>query len=96
MMRNDRALARLRMLSTVLVLVVAAPASAATPFPVGPPNQPATYGDCVSTTAAGEGVEDYTVGVQTFTQLVGPTTGQRTDVETLACKGFSPPPGPQG
>ena len=95
-MRNAATLARIGKLATVLTLIVAAPASAASPFPVGPPNQPVTYGDCVSTTAAGEGVEDYTVDVQTFTQLVGPTTGQRPDVETLACKGFSPPPGPMG
>ncbi len=75
--------------------VAAAPAAADNPFPVGPPNQPATYGDCVSTTAAGEGVEDYTVGVATFTQLVKPPGSQRPGVEvTLACKGFSPPPGP--
>ena len=77
--------------------IAAAPAAADNPFPVGPPNQPVTYGDCVSTTAAGEGVEDYTVGVKAFTQLVKPPGSQRPGVEdTLACKGFSPPPGPIG
>ena len=77
-------------------MVAPASAHAENPFPVGPPNQPATYGDCVSTTAAGEGVEDYTVPVATFTQLVKPPRSERPDVDvTLACKGFSPPPGPE-
>ena len=80
-------------LTAMLALTLAAPASATTP---DPPNQPVTYGDCVSTTAAGEGVEDLTVGLPAFTQLVGPAVGQRPNVDqTLACKGFSPPPGPQ-
>ncbi len=76
------------------VMVPAGPAWAGSPFPVGPPHQPLTYGDCVSTTAAGEGVEDYTVGVKTFTQLVAPPASQRPGVEEhFVCKGFSPPPG---
>lgn len=83
--------------ATVATMTIgAAPAAADNPFPVGPPNQPATYGDCVSTTAAGEGVEDYTVGVKRFVQLVGPPASQRPGLEEqFVCKGFSPPPGPQ-
>jgi len=80
-------------------MVPAAPAVADLPFPVGPPNQPVTYGDCVSTTAApfGEGVEDYTVDVRTFTHLLKPPGSERPAVEdTIACKGFSPPPGAPG
>ena len=75
----------------------AAPAAADLPFPVGPPNQPATYGDCVSATAApfAEGVEDYTGDVRTFTQSVKPPSSERPGVEyTIACGGFAPPPGP--
>jgi len=77
-------------------MVAAAPAAADLVFPVGPANQPATYGDCVSTsTPVGEGVEDYTVGVKTFVQLVGPPASQRPGLEErFVCKGFSPPPGP--
>ena len=79
-------------MSCAAVVLSVTPAAASSPYPVGPPNQPPTYGDCVSTTAAGEGVEDYTVDVRTFTQLVGPAQGQRPGVvATLACKGFSPP-----
>ena len=78
--------------ATALFVLAVTPAAAASPFPVGPPNQPATYGDCVSTTAAGEGVEDYTVPVSVFTQLVKPPNSERPGVEIeLACKGFSPP-----
>ena len=76
-------------------MIAATPAAADLPFPVGAPNQPATCGDCVSTTAAGEGVEDFTVDVRTFTQLVKPPRSERPGVEyAFACKGFSPPPGP--
>ena len=78
-----------------IALFAAEPVAAENPFPVGPPNQPPNYGDCVSTTAAGEGVEDYTVDVKTFTEQVGPHESRRPGLETtLACKGFSPPPGP--
>ena len=88
--------AMLGILTITAVLFGAGVASADSPFPVGPPNQPTTYGDCVSTTAAGEGVEDYTVGVKTFVQLVGPAASQRPGlIDSFTCKGFSPPPGPQ-
>ena len=88
-MRNAGLLATL---TTTCALLGAGPAAAASPYPVGPPNQPTTYGDCVSTTAAGEGLEDYTVGVKTFVQLVGPPASHRPGlVEAFGCKGFSPP-----
>ena len=75
------------------ILVAAAPAAADVP---APPNQPATYGDCVSaSTPVGEGIEDYTVGVKRFVQLVGPPESQRPGLEEhFVCSGFSPPPGP--
>jgi len=89
-------IAMLGALMAATTLLGAPPASATSPFPVGPPNQPVTYGDCVSTTAAGEGVEDYSVDVQTFVQLVGPPASHRPGLEeALRCKGFSPPPGPR-
>ena len=76
-------------------MIAAAPAAADNPFPTGPPNQPVMYGDCVSTTAAGEGIEDYTVHVSEFTRELKPPRSQRPGVEyTIACKGFGPPPGP--
>ena len=79
-------------LAATIALMAPGVAAAASPFPVGPPNQPVTYGDCVSTTAAGEGVEDYTVEVREFTQLVKPPNSQRPgDLDAFACKGFSPP-----
>lgn len=87
-----RYLAELAATSCAIVMLTVTPAAASSPYPVGPPRQPPTYGDCVSTTAAGEGVEDYTVDVKTFTRLVGPVPGERPGVDdTLACKGFSPP-----
>ena len=87
-----RYIGELAAMGGAIVILSVTPAAASSPYPVGPPNQPPTYGDCVSTTAAGEGVEDYTVGVKSFTQLVGPVPGKRPGVdETLACKGFSPP-----
>jgi hypothetical protein len=83
-------------LSAVLFFSVSS-AAADSPFPVGPPNQPVTYGDCISTTAAGEGIEDYLVGLPEFTRLVKPPQSRRPGVEdAFACKGFSPPPGPSG
>ena len=75
--------------SVGVVMLSATPAAAG--HPVGPPNQPATYGDCVSTVAAGEGTGDYS-DVHTFIRLVAPVPSQRPGVEeTFVCKGFSPP-----
>lgn len=85
---------RAALLLTTLATVQAAGgvASADSPYPVGPPNQPTTYGDCVSTTAAGEGVEDYTVPVKDFVALVGAPNSRRPGtVDAFTCKGFSPP-----
>ncbi len=74
----------------------AIPVAADLSFPVGPPNQPATYGDRVSTTAApfaeGRGLHR---DVRTFAQSLKPPRSERPGVEcTIACGGFSPPPGP--
>ena len=83
----------LTVLTTSTALLCAGPAAAAdAPYPVVPPNQPPTYGDCVSTTAAGETLEDYTSGVKAFVQLVGPPASHRPGlVEAFKCKGFTPP-----
>lgn len=89
-MRKRVELAAATALVPVAIILSVTPA-AAQPFPVSPPNQPATYGDCVSTVAAGEGTGDYS-SVHTFIRLVAPVPSQRPGVEeTFVCKGFSPP-----
>lgn len=91
-MRKRRAVAATTALAPIaMVMLSVTPAAASSPYPVGPPNQPPTYGDCVSTVAAGEGTGDYSV-VQTFVALVAPVPSQRPGVEeSFVCKGFSPP-----
>ncbi len=74
--------------------VFAGSAAAENPYPVGPPHQPATYGDCVSTVAApsGEGVEDQPNAPKDFTRTVMPVNSRRPGFEqNFGCKGFSPP-----
>lgn len=89
MRKHLKAAASTALASVGVVMLSATPAAAE--HPVRPPNQPATYGDCVSTVAAGEGLGDYSV-VQTFISLVAPVPSQRPGVEeTFVCKTFSPP-----